>query len=400
MKKKLTYGWVITAGVFLVYIMNMGVPMYGASIINTKMALAEGCDIAVLGYSATVCGTVRAAAAAFGGRLVARLGARQTMLYGSLMAVLVSALLFFVPMGTYLRVIIYGLYGFSLVFGAILTTPVIIKQWFGKNSSLPMAIALSSGALAGMVTAPLVEIITGLWGWQSGWAAALICSLAAVLLAAFVLRDAPEEAAAVQPEKPVGRHSYQRRTVYYILASSYAIRTMLYMIFVSLAVVYMLNRGYSSAQGATALTALTGAGLLGRLIEGLLGRTRVPCTSRAFTACACMAVGCLLMLCASGVAFQYVGCALVGYGYGKGYILMPLMNGEFFDSAEYSSVTGEIITWGAVLGAAGPTAAVTVIARKNGYVFLLAGMAILCAASGVSNLLLKQRHGGIINRDR
>ena len=200
MERKKGYGWVVVFVVFLIYIMNMGVPMYGATIINTKMALEQRLDIAVLGYATSACGVVRALTAAFGGRLISRFGARRTMALGSICSALVAAVLAFVPLNVYTRVLVFGLYGVGIVLGAILSTPVMIRQWFEKNSALPMAIALSAGSVSGMVSAMIIEKITDIWGWRSGWVTGVLGALGAFLLTMVFLRDNQSPAASEQKE--------------------------------------------------------------------------------------------------------------------------------------------------------------------------------------------------------
>lgn len=398
MERKTGYGWVVTFVVFLVYILNMGIPMYGATIINTKMALEQGLDITVLGYATTACGVVRAITAAFGGKLVSRLGARRTMALGSLSAAMVAAVLAFLPLGVYAKILVFGLFGVGIVFGAILTTPVLIRQWFEKNSALPMSIALSAGSVSGMVAAVAIEKITGLWGWRSGWLTGVLCALGALLLTTVLLRDGPFQAApAEQIRKAEKKQTCRRGKAYFVLVSSYAIRTMSYLVIVSYVVVLMLDAGYSSASGAQALVVISAAGLAGRLIQGFAGRTRLNLNIQAAIACLGQSAGCLLIL-AGSLPAMMLGCGMLGFCYGAGYILMPLLNAKYFSLQDYAQVTGETITWGAVFGAAGPMLATMLIHTNFGFGGVLAALACFCGLSGLSNLLLNEKLNDILKK--
>ena len=392
MERKKGYGWVVVFVVFLIYIMNMGVPMYGATIINTKMALEQSLDFAVLGYATSACGVVRALTAAFGGRLISRFGARRTMALGSICSALVAAVLAFVPLNVYTRVLVFGLYGVGIVLGAILSTPVMIRQWFEKNSALPMAIALSAGSVSGMVSAMIIEKITDIWGWRSGWVTGVLGALGAFLLTMVFLRDNQSPAASEQKEGK--KKGCKRGKNYFVLVSSYAIRTMAYLVIIGFAVVIMMDAGYSSGIGAQGLMVISAAGLAGRLIQGFVGRTRLPLNIQAAIACLGESAGCLLLLTGS-LPNMLLGCGMLGFCYGAGYILMPLLNAEYFPAQDYAQVTGETITWGAVFGAAGPMLATVVLRTEFGFGGVLAALAGVCALSGLSNILLKSNRNAI-----
>lgn len=250
-----------------------------------------------------------------------------------------------------------------------------------------MAIALSAGSISGMVAPLAINRIVGAWGWRSGWLAGLLCAASAFLLSVFGLHDVQTLVATERYEKNVRQH-YKRGKTYVILTSSYGIRTMAFLVIVNFAVVMFHEAGYRTVDGTAALSILSAAGLAGRLLQGLAAKTRLKLKFQSAFACFGISAGCLLMM-SGRLGVMLSACGLLGFCYGAGYILMPLLNAEYYTSWDYGQFTGETITWGAIFSAAGPAFSAALLHTSLGFVvvfFILFGLGIL---SGVSNLLLR-----------
>lgn len=381
--------WLITAAVFMIYIMNIPV-MYAASVINTKMVLSEGLDSAVLGYSTSGMNAVKAVITFVSGYIITKIGARRTFVLGGILVAGISAVLLFAPLSVAMRIAVYSSYGAAVSLGALVTTPVIIRQTFGDDCSMPMAVTMSAGTIAGILVVPLAEAVTDSYGWRSGWAIGLVGGLIAFIIALFLPRNHDGEAngAKKQVSAEVVR-MMRKRGNYYILTSSYAVKTAIYYMSLSYVLIYVMDCGIGSLQASRVLQTITIAGLASRLIEGMIGKTRISMKLQAFVVNLIMAAGCILLTLRITYPLAIVGAGMIGFGYGAGYVLTPMLNGTYFDSVVYPIITGENMTFSSILSSLGPLCAAGLV-ESRGYaaVFLIMGLA--CAAVALPQLFLKK----------
>lgn len=396
-KKFFSTGWVLTFGVWLVYLVSQGVPMYAGATIHTQMVLQEGLDDSFIGISSALAGVVRAAVSAAGGYLILRIGACKLLLLGSCTICISSIILGLFPLSAQLRIIIFSLMGVGMVYGAVVTVPVLIHTWFGKKSSLHMAVALTAGSISGMILTPLAEISSVQWGWRSGWLMCAACGAIAVLIAWLLIKFSPPDAShAVQSGTPsFSRETPQsheqrlsRNPIFYVLAFSWAMRNLIYMVSVSYLSMYVVQQGFGTAKGASAIFSMTAAGLAGRVLIGILAQRRAPLYVLASFSTTSVAMGAGFLCFSSGYILILVAAGLIGFGYGAGFVLNPLLSAYYFPSCQYPIVVGLLGTAGGISGAIGPLFAMILI-QQFGYSSAFFIPALLCALCALSNFYLR-----------
>ncbi len=172
MKKTAFYGWKLLAAFWFIYLVNLGFPTYGQSVINAYMAKGLHLDRTMLGLAFSLymlmVGLPGPAVAA----LVNRIGVRKTLLIGSCSAMLGAlSMALFVHTG-WQAVISFGiLIGFGSCAGGAIAEQQGIAQWFIRKRALALSLMYSGGGIGGFILPPILDrVISRSHGnWRNGW---------------------------------------------------------------------------------------------------------------------------------------------------------------------------------------------------------------------------------------
>ena len=405
-RQNIFYGWIVVAALWIVYFLNLGIPLYAGSVINANMVLSEGKNADVIGYSASFCGMMRAIASGVGGHYLSRHSAKSALLFGSILTAVISALMAFMPMNDYMRVVVVSMFGISMVTGGVLSAPVVVRKWFDKNKTLPMSFALSAGTVSGSVISLFIDSLIEAAGWRWSWLFGVIGGVAASFLICVFVKEEPSEVG----EIPDGHRYYEclgvtegpafkgeiepddtvsiyKRPQFYIITIAWMLRNAIYMGALSYLLLYIVDLSFSQAQGTDIILSLTTAGLVGRLLPPVLEKRKIPLYLMAACTTGMVALGAALLYFLGGYLFFACAAALIGSGYGSAYILNSLLASEYFGCHQYPQVMGALGTFGGISGALGPFLMMLLI-RAVGYGKAFLAFAVLCAISAVAMLSL------------
>ncbi|MBF8269757.1 MAG: putative rane protein, partial [Gammaproteobacteria bacterium] len=187
------YGWKLLLAMWCILFINLAFPFYGASVINTYMALDFNLDRRVLGLIFTVFTLTSGLNSPVAAFVINKIGVRYTMLIGCVL-ILLSALAMatFVNSGM-LAVVMFGIVaGTGVVSGGALSAQVIVANWFIRRRALALSLVLSAPGIGGFIAAPLLNSIISSAGgnWRLGWwLIAGLCCLAILVTALFIKND-------------------------------------------------------------------------------------------------------------------------------------------------------------------------------------------------------------------
>jgi len=376
--------WGIVLVILIVYVLNQGTPLYAGTQINTAMVLQEGLDPSFVGNASSLNAAVRMFSSMFAGYVATRFGVRAMVLIGSTVGIICSLAMALLPLPVCLRAVVYGLMGMMMVYGAVLSSQMLINAYFTKNRSVPMAVTLAGGSVSGMLFSKLGESVSSYLGWRHAWLVGTFSGLVSFALCfLFLFPNDREDTFEKSNSKASERDSLDIKTankqlltsrVFLILAGTWAARNLLYMVILSYLNLYCVSLGYTTANGATAVFVMSAAGLAGRLLVAPLDRSGLPiCYPWIVTSLLMFIGGCLLGV---GNAFPVIctGAGLIGFGYGTGFVLNPLIIGTYFQPKKNKIAIGLFSTFAAISGMIGPAAAAA-LGGSIGYpvLFVLAG---------------------------
>ena len=192
-RRGLHYGWVMVAITLVVVVVTAGVRS-SAGVLIRPLEAEFGWSRGEISLVFSVALLVLAFTGPLSGKLVDRVGIRQTVLFGATVATI----------GVALTIVMQSLWQFHLFWGIILPLgsgcvslvlgAAVANTWFVKQRGLVTGI-LGGGSSAGqLVFLPTLVWVTSQWGWRAALTL-LVGLLAALLLpAAFIfVRNRPDE---------------------------------------------------------------------------------------------------------------------------------------------------------------------------------------------------------------
>lgn len=158
------YGWFLVIIVFIVYIMNAGLTLYGTNTLNAIIVLEEGVGSTSLSTANTLHTAMMGAAGPLVGVLIKKLGHKYMFAAGGLCALLGGLIYALLPAAGWVLVVGHGVFiALAIGFGSSLTAQSLMVQWFDKRQALAMSLALSAGAV-GPLAVGLGYAATGSYG--------------------------------------------------------------------------------------------------------------------------------------------------------------------------------------------------------------------------------------------
>ena len=270
------YAWCrLAAAVLLMAIGSAG--MYTATVVLPQVQLEFGISrsAASLPYTATM--VAFAIGGLFMGRWVDRFGILPPVVVGAffLGAGFIAAGLaqnmtqFILAHG-----LLIGLLGSSATFGPLVAD---ISHWFTRRRGVAVAICVSGNYVGGAFWPPVMQTFFDLYGWRTTYiGAGFGCVVAVLTLSLLLRRPSPightGENAAAQPvteysDRPLGLPKNVLQALIVVAAVSCCVAMSMPQVHI---VAYCGDLGFGAARGAQMLALMLGAGIISRLIAGIV----------------------------------------------------------------------------------------------------------------------------------
>jgi MFS family permease len=365
-------------------------------------------DRATLSSVQTVALIILAAATPLLGRLIDRFGSR-VMLLASVTAQTLSSVV------NGLATSLWHLYvgRFLLEIRPVHSSQVLINRWFVRKRGRALGIAATSMPVGMLVLSPISQYLVDTWGWRETllfWA--VVTFVVLVPLVSFV-KDKPEDKGYGPDGEPLHRaspvnppNSLSTDTSPTKLTStsgnslSEAIRTGSFWLLsgtqlfcgigcgfmMTHIVIFTTDVGYSSMIGATLLSVLGAANLVGVLVTGHMSdqtaRNRVLALAHLIRCVSFVTVVIFILLGSGSLWLLYAAGALFGFGF---YTTAPLSSGlaaDLFGNLRLGTIIGIMMSCHLVGMAIGAYSGGTTFELTGSYylVFLIQGILEFLAA--------------------
>jgi predicted MFS family arabinose efflux permease len=389
-------GWRVVAGVFVMLTVAAGIGFYGLSVYLRALTVEQGFTV----------GTVSAATACFfvvGGVVglpvaswTARRDPRPLIAAGAL-ACAVSLLLLPRLTDAWQLFAVYGLFGAGFAASSLVPGTTLVTRWFARRRSVALSVASTGLSAGGVLVTPLVAALVERHGLApvAPWLA-LAFVVGVVPVTAVLLEPSPQ-AVGLQPDgdpapptratpamdgvsarEAVRARYFRAVTVAHALAMLAQVGGMAHLY-------NLVAERRDAALAATALLALAGSSLVGRLVGGVVA-ARVSMRALATTLMALQAAALVLLSSAGSAAALLGATVLFGVTVGNLLMLHPLLLAERFGVRDYPRIYSRS-QLAATLGvAAGPAAAGLLHDGLGGYgaAFALLAVASVLAAAALS----------------
>lgn len=410
------YGWKLLFVFWVVLAVNLAFPFYGASVINTFMAVDFGMDRQLLGLIFTVFMLTSGVSSPLAAMVINKIGVRLTMVIGSTLVLLSALCMALLVNSGPQAVMFFGIIaGLGVVAGGALPAQTGVNFWFDRRRALALSIVLSAPGFGGFFAAPILNrIITQAGGdWRVGWWLIAGLSLISITVAALFIRENPaamgqypdgvsqdEQQVAAVETTAVAPYKVYRTTEEWQFTE--AIRTPVlwlvmfctmsygstFAVFLAHGVIHLQDLGHSPAAAASALSAMTISTLIGNFIIGALGdRVEPRHLLVAMLSCSFMAM--LLLPNVTGAFEMYPATILLGIGFGGSVICVMTLLGNYFGLRVYAYVAGCTMAAQIIGSSIMPVLAGTVYDHFGSYANVFYSQAGLCVFGAVLLLFVR-----------
>jgi MFS family permease len=356
------YGWRVLFALSFVICVNMAFPIYGASVLNTAMAVDMHWDRKSLGLLVAANMLTNGLAAPLAAVVVNRFGARLALVVGSVLMVLSTVAMATVVSNSWQGVIAFGLIGgLGTSFGAIVACQATVAAWFNRRRARALSILYSATGIGGFIAPTLFSGVIAASGgrWQLGWWTFALFAVAALATTLLFVRNSPAEAnlggnaevlAEVSPEAAQAGEAAGpavewttkaalRSPMCWLVLACMASLMAGASFYISHGQALLLDLGYSAGAASLSVAIMAGASLLGNVVFGAFGDKVGP---RQLLAGSLMfyALGLLLLPYASGAYGLYVYAPVMGIGFGAAQVGSMALLSHFFGTKPFASLSG------------------------------------------------------------
>jgi MFS family permease len=395
-KNKPFYGWTIAVTLWFTYLLSVGLPFYGASVINSAMGKSLQLDKTTIGLGFSTLLLVWGLSGPLVALLLNRRGLRLTVVIGALIITAGAlALALFVREG-WLYVVVFGIVnGIGIGIASNLPTQTGIALWFSRKRALMMSLVMTASGVGGFIAPPLLNLAIGFGDWRTAWLLIAAGALFCAVIAAIFLRDRPADLGqypdgiAPDASAPAATHTDGRWTVRQVFARPAFWQILFAGIALSLpgpllvahGVTHLENLGHQAAIGAWAIGLMLLFSVPGRLVGGYLCDRFPP--RRVWAAMLIlMVIGVSLFITAHATDQIIVFAALMGIGYGASIICWAAITAHYFGPASFATVMGMQTPISTLVTSAAPTLAGMLYDRTGsvaGALWIAIGVAVLAA---------------------
>jgi MFS family permease len=400
--------------VWFIMAFNLGIPAYSPSVLNPEM----GKDLKFTRDIISVMMSIYIIMSGLPGPLVARLvnklGARSTIIIGTVMLVagaIAMATVVDSALGAYIA---FGiLVGGGVCTGASLPSQTAIARWFLRRRAMALSIMYSAGAIAGGLGAKFLELLvkhTGDWR-DAWWVIATFSGIAGVLALLFV-REKPEDmgqtvdgvapeangVASAAPARPRAAFITDvawefrdaiRNPSYWLILGSLLGGSGAYTLFLAQGKLVLEDFGHAPGIGGTAVLTMTISGLIAKFIIVLFG-DRIDPKYLWGVFMAIFGVGAIVFVHASTVPLVYTFAICLGIGFGGGVVCLMAVLGNYYGLKAFASLCGIAIAINTTMSAIAPPVATWLYRQSQSYVGICYFLAAWCFLGALILFLIRK----------
>ncbi|MBS0442111.1 MAG: MFS transporter [Proteobacteria bacterium] len=248
--------------------------------------------------------------------------------------------------------------GFAIVSGALLGflgssatfAPLVADTslWFVRRRGIAVAICASGNYVAGAIWPPIVQQLVESIGWRGAYNTLAVVSAVVMPLLALALKGRPPAAvagvtrggAAARPsERPFGFSMNQAQALLCVAGVACCVAMSMPQVHI---VAYCSDLGFGAAQGARMLSLMLAAGIVSRLVSGLIC-DRIGGVRTLLLGSVLQGTALLLFLPFDGLGSLYVVSALFGLFQGGIVPSYAIIVREHFPPAEAGARVGTVL---------------------------------------------------------
>lgn len=406
------YGWKLVVALWFLYLLNMGVPLYCAAVINAYMLKQIPMERSTFGLGYTLVNFFIGVPSVLVAGAVLRWGIRVTFMIGAALILLGALWMALVTTEPWHYQLGFGvIIGSGIGFGTIVPLSTAVTRWFTRYRGRAMAIALTAWGIAGFVGAPLIDKLLAARGGDFRVAWFLIAGLALVSagIAFRFVKESPEEmgqtpdgevpgastASGTTVQRLVTAHAwtpaeaYRTRAYWLIYLGSIACQFPSFF-FTAHGILHLRGAGISAADAAWAMGLYTLGGIAGRLTGGVLV-DRIAARYTFMIGLGFYVVGTFLALriTAHDLWIADAAAMLYGAGMGASFTCLNTMIGNYYGPAAFPRLNGTMMMLSAIVCSGAGVIGGKLFDLSQSYAPAFMLNLVLCAAGLIALLMAR-----------
>ena len=365
-------GWNMVFVLWLVYLVNLGFPLYGGSVINSYMMKDIPMDRATYGLGFSLCNLFVGIGAILAGKIILQWGVKRTFVCGGVVLIAGALWLSQVATAPWHYLVGFGfLLGLGMALATMLPLATTVTRWFVRSRGRAMGIAMTASGFAGFIASPAINKFIAATGgnWRLAWVVVAGAVVLSTLIAYVFLKERPEDFGQIPDGKEsnaaqIAAHAanplvtkyawiasevYKCHTYWLIVVASAASQWPFFF-FTAHWIMHLKGAGISPAEAAFCMGLFTMGGIVGRLISGWL-MDRLPARYVYMGGFCCYFLGSYLALQVSPTALMaaYIAAMCYGGGFGWCFVAQATVLGNFFGAAVFPKINGTLLAVTAVM---------------------------------------------------
>ena len=360
------YGWRLLFFLWVVYTIPIGFAYYSPAVLYPFMIREFGWSRGETMAGATALMLTFGLASPLTALMIARIGARATIVAGAVLLALASSLTAAFGHLYALFLVLSVAVGLGASLASMIPVQTVVMTWFNTRRAMALGLVLGGGAIGGFVAPQIIDRAAAAANdsWQVGWIVVASASAVAGLVALATIRNRPEDMGqhpdgfGPQAEGPSGQPALRTTGTYRttrVWTVREALRTrslwllvvasggcfFLWQLVVTQGPLHLQDRGFDTSKAAFFYSLAIGLSIVGRFTIALLGDRIEP--RRLFA-------GGTLCVLAGGVLFWFVSPSgrwaaylyplLTGFGFGVAYVCIPTLVGNYWGAASFAGLSG------------------------------------------------------------
>jgi MFS family permease len=335
--------WHILAACSGILCINAAFPIYGASVVNTAMVTSMGQERSMLGLFVTANMVVTGLTAPLVGSIVGRLGARITLIGGSLLMILGSLVMATLVNAPLPAILTFGiLVGLAMSAGGFVANQACVAGWFREDRARPFGILYATMGVGGFVAAPLINSVIGqAHNWRAGWLVFTVLGVVSLCLALFVVRDAHDavDVAEFAPSAPATENGGGTRPALLILLMCIMAAGASSAFYIAHGLALLQDFGHAATAATTSMSLMAASTLAGNMTIGILG-ARFGVRRILAAGSITFAIGLVLLANARSPAFLYIYPLFLGAGFGAVQVGAMALLSKCVPSSRFAKISG------------------------------------------------------------
>lgn len=408
-QKRIFFGWPLTVVLGLLYFMSSGFVLSTATIINPMMLKDPSMELngTLLGAGFSIFILMQGIPAPFVGQLVAKAGARITMAIGGVIMAAGALSMAYIVRSPMLYIVCFGvLMSIGSIMAGQISVQSTVGQWFIAKRGFAMMIVMTLGGLASICAPLTVNMIVDIAGgtWQAGWY--LLCGFGILIIpiALLLVKNKPADIGQF-PDGSIDATAFEsakenyrvykntdsisygqalKRPGFWLIALAGTGGFSAYSLTSSQGVIHFTSLGYDQSIVVGAVAFMGFAGIVGKIIVGMLADRIEPI--RLIGICLCiiaLAIGIASVAANIFIVYSYYIC--IGFSFGAISTALPTTVANYFGLTAFSKNLGTVMLTTTLISSLIPIVSGVIFDTTGSlaYAFIIvAAVALMCAVCG------------------